>query len=158
MAAAANGKYLALFSEQGRLSVVSADFKVPGACSSNPPYVTPSLTRCPMSLPVRRPPRPSRFFAALLTQQEYITQFDVPFQLPPKQLVWCGSDAVAAYWSIPGADTIVMIGPKGNSLSYQCPSAVLLAVELDGLRIISKVLPRRHCIVCIACSRHAFIS
>jgi hypothetical protein len=51
----------------------------------------------------------------------------------PDRVEWCGDNAVVLTFG----GRVVMVGPGGDSLQYDYPPAVVLAGEVDGLRIIS---------------------
>ncbi|RSH83220.1 uncharacterized protein EHS24_006887 [Apiotrichum porosum] len=51
----------------------------------------------------------------------------------PDRVEWCGDNAVVVAWG----GKVVMFGPGGDTLEYDYPPAVVLAGEVDGLRIIS---------------------
>ena len=43
-------------------------------------------------------------------------------QVAPRQLGWCGSDSVVAYWDQlgTGTDTLLMVGPSSKYINYSC--------------------------------------
>jgi hypothetical protein len=53
--------------------------------------------------------------------------------LPPDQLVWCGVDSVLLYWE----ETLLMVGPYGDSIKFPYDEPVVLIPECDGVRILS---------------------
>lgn len=53
--------------------------------------------------------------------------------LPPDQLVWCGVDSVLLYWE----ETLLMVGPYGDSIKFPYDEPVVLIPESDGVRILS---------------------
>ena len=66
-------------------------------------------------------------------------EFNTKSKLRPRQFIWCGSDSVVAYWDQLETGTILMVGPGSKWLNYAYDDRVILAPELDGLRVISKV-------------------
>jgi len=71
-------------------------------------------------------------FARNLSEVD-ITKFaDGPTNLPDR-VEWCGDNAVVLAFG----GRVVMVGPGGDALQYDYPPAVVLAGEVDGLRIIS---------------------
>ncbi|KAF9430792.1 hypothetical protein BGZ94_003842 [Podila epigama] len=91
MSVSPDGKYLALFTNDGRLWVVSTDF------------------------------------------QKNLSEFATKSQVPPQQLVWCGTDSVILYWD----RIVLMVGPFGDWIKYSYDDAIFLIPEVDGVRIIS---------------------
>uniref|UniRef100_A0A8D8TGF9 Vacuolar protein sorting-associated protein 16 homolog n=1 Tax=Cacopsylla melanoneura TaxID=428564 RepID=A0A8D8TGF9_9HEMI len=61
----------------------------------------------------------------------------------PKQLVWCGSDAVVCYWG----STINVIGCTEDQLSYVYDYPVFLVSEIDCVRVLSA--ESHHIIQCV---------
>eukprot|EP00041_Stephanoeca_diplocostata_P031359 m.975716 g.975716 ORF g.975716 m.975716 type:complete len:861 (+) comp23942_c1_seq8:368-2950(+) len=72
--------------------------------------------------------------------QENHTAFDTKSHVAPRQLVWCGSDSVVAYWDQlgTGTGTLLMVGPRSKYISYNYERRVHLMPEIDGLRIIGE--------------------
>lgn len=67
-----------------------------------------------------------------------VTQVSIVFflyqsVLPPDQLVWCGVDSVLLYWE----ETLLMVGPYGDSIKFPYDEPVVLIPECDGVRILS---------------------
>ncbi|KAF9899141.1 hypothetical protein BX616_003227 [Lobosporangium transversale] len=91
MSISPDGKYLALFTSDGKLWVVSTDF------------------------------------------QKNLSEFPTKSQVPPQQLVWCGTDSVVLYWD----KIVLMVGPYGDWIKYSYDDAIFLIPEIDGVRIIS---------------------
>lgn len=58
----------------------------------------------------------------------------------PKQIVWCGSEAVVCYWG----STVTVIGCLEDSLSYVYDYPVFLVSEIDCVRLLS---PESHHII-----------
>ncbi|KAG8959165.1 hypothetical protein FRC03_008376 [Tulasnella sp. 419] len=50
----------------------------------------------------------------------------------PRQVVWCGSDAVVVNWD----ELVLVVGPYGNSLRHYYTSPAYTLNEMDGVRII----------------------
>ncbi|KAG0200791.1 hypothetical protein BGX28_006226 [Mortierella sp. GBA30] len=91
MSISPDGKFLALFTSDGKLLVVSADF------------------------------------------QKSLSEFATRSQIPPQQLVWCGTDSVVLYWD----KIVLMVGPYGDWIKYTYDEAIFLIPEIDGVRVIS---------------------
>ncbi|PKK73317.1 vacuolar protein sorting-associated protein 16 [Rhizophagus irregularis] len=91
MAVSPNGKFLALFTSDGKLWVVSTDF------------------------------------------QKNLSEFATKSQVPPQQLIWCGTDSVVLYWD----KIVLMVGPFGDYIKYSYDDAIYLIPEIDGVRVIS---------------------
>ncbi|KAL2623066.1 hypothetical protein R1flu_003271 [Riccia fluitans] len=91
MTVSPNGTFVACFTHDGRLLVVSIDFS------------------------------------------KTLVDFDTQSGLPPEQLVWCGLDALLLYWE----ETLMMVGPYGDSVRYPYDEALFLIPECDGVRILS---------------------
>lgn len=53
----------------------------------------------------------------------------------PKQLVWCGNEAVVAYWE--NDLTVLVVGKNGQTHTCIYDSPIHLVPEIDGVRIIS---------------------
>eukprot|EP01112_Ceratiomyxa_fruticulosa_P007909 TRINITY_DN2060_c0_g1_i1.p1 TRINITY_DN2060_c0_g1~~TRINITY_DN2060_c0_g1_i1.p1 ORF type:complete len:827 (+),score=180.52 TRINITY_DN2060_c0_g1_i1:187-2667(+) len=62
-------------------------------------------------------------------------QFPTKSKVPPKQMVWCGSDAVVLYW-----DKILLMITSGDWMKFTYEDPVYLIGEVDGTRIISNSL------------------
>ncbi|RKP37876.1 Vps16, N-terminal region-domain-containing protein [Dimargaris cristalligena] len=58
---------------------------------------------------------------------------DATYSSPPHQLVWCGTDAVCL--SI--ENTLTLVGPFGDNLSFPYFGPIHLIQEIDGVRVIS---------------------
>eukprot|EP00039_Didymoeca_costata_P016266 m.287847 g.287847 ORF g.287847 m.287847 type:complete len:856 (+) comp16368_c0_seq11:226-2793(+) len=69
---------------------------------------------------------------------ENITSFDTQSRVPPRQLEWCGSDSVVAYWDQLGTGTLLMVGPGSQFINYNYDHRIHLAPEPDGVRIITE--------------------
>ncbi|RKP03792.1 hypothetical protein CXG81DRAFT_23628 [Caulochytrium protostelioides] len=59
--------------------------------------------------------------------------FDPQTAAVPRQLAWCGADAVALLWP----DGLVVVGPHGDGLTFAVPGLARCATDVDGLRVIS---------------------
>lgn len=53
----------------------------------------------------------------------------------PKQLVWCGNEAVVTYWE--RDHRILIVGKNGLTHQFYYDSAIHIVSEIDGIRIIS---------------------
>ncbi|KAK9884938.1 hypothetical protein WA026_009174 [Henosepilachna vigintioctopunctata] len=62
-------------------------------------------------------------------------EIDTDIQYIPKQLMWCGNDAVAAYCE--RDNTVYLFGKHDNKITFFYDDSVHLAQEIDGIRIIS---------------------
>ncbi|KAK4633751.1 putative vacuolar protein sorting-associated protein 16 [Fulvia fulva] len=87
-----NGKFIALYTDDGKVWVISADF------------------------------------------QERFSEYDTKARTPPKDMEWCGDNAVAIAWE----DEVHLIGPHGAAWKLQDYTAfVHLLPDVDGLRILT---------------------
>uniref|UniRef100_A0A6B2KXJ7 Vacuolar protein sorting-associated protein 16 homolog n=1 Tax=Arcella intermedia TaxID=1963864 RepID=A0A6B2KXJ7_9EUKA len=68
-----------------------------------------------------------------------LSSFETKTNSPPKQLVWCGSDAIMAYWESEEEKLLFLIGPEAKFLKYVYHTPVFLTGEMDGLRVISSL-------------------
>lgn len=91
MAISPNGSFLACFTHDGRLLVLSNDFS------------------------------------------RKLSEFNTQSALPPEQLIWCGLDSVLLYWE----ETLLMVGPYGDSVRYPYEEPLVLVPECDGVRILT---------------------
>lgn len=57
--------------------------------------------------------------------------------MPPKQVVWCGGDAVVLLFEGVGdaQRTVLVLGPNASYVAYKFNEAVYLQQECDGVRI-----------------------
>ncbi|KAK4881688.1 hypothetical protein RN001_005007 [Aquatica leii] len=56
----------------------------------------------------------------------------------PKQLVWCGTEAVVAFWEKEPKDTVLLVlGKHGELVIYPYDCSVCLIPEIDGVRVLS---------------------
>lgn len=53
----------------------------------------------------------------------------------PKQMLWCGNEAVVLYWE--KDNTFLIVGKHGHKVAQFYDSSVFLVPEIDGIRIIS---------------------
>ncbi|XP_076030223.1 vacuolar protein sorting 16 isoform X2 [Oratosquilla oratoria] len=60
-------------------------------------------------------------------------EYDTKSQVKPKQLLWCGTGAVALLWDM----TLELVSVNGDATSYYLDSASYLVEEVDSIRIIS---------------------
>ncbi|POS86939.1 vacuolar protein-like protein sorting vps16 [Erysiphe pulchra] len=87
-----NGKFVALYTENGRIYVITSDF------------------------------------------QSRLSEHDSKSTIPPKDMQWCGNDAVVIAWE----DELHIIGPNNAMAKYYYDSRIHLVTEdLDGVRLIT---------------------
>jgi vacuolar protein sorting-associated protein 16 len=86
-----NGKFIALYTDDGKVWVISSDF------------------------------------------QERFSEYNSKIKTPPKDLQWCGNNAVVLAWE----DEIHLVGPMGVASKYYYDSFVHLQPDIDGIRIIT---------------------
>ncbi|KAB0801758.1 hypothetical protein PPYR_03944 [Photinus pyralis] len=56
----------------------------------------------------------------------------------PKQLVWCGTEAVVAFWEKePKETTLIVLGRHGEMVTYPYDGSIALIPEIDGVRVLS---------------------
>eukprot|EP01127_Copromyxa_protea_P012863 TRINITY_DN3386_c0_g4_i1.p1 TRINITY_DN3386_c0_g4~~TRINITY_DN3386_c0_g4_i1.p1 ORF type:complete len:829 (-),score=130.60 TRINITY_DN3386_c0_g4_i1:29-2515(-) len=67
-----------------------------------------------------------------------LSTFDTQSSRPPKQMEWCGADAVICYWETDKDHLLFMIGPKSKWLRYTYNGSLFLISEVDGVRILSQ--------------------
>lgn len=79
-----NGKFVALYTDDGKVWVVSSDF------------------------------------------QDKLSEYDSRVKTPPKDMQWCGNDAVVLAWD----DEVHLIGPNGAANKYGVASGVVLELGL----------------------------
>ena len=65
-----------------------------------------------------------------------LSEFPTKSQVPPQQLVWCGTDSVVLYWD----KMVLMVGPYGDWVKHSYDEPLRLLPEVDGVRIISNTL------------------
>ncbi|KAL9590998.1 MAG: hypothetical protein Q9203_000194 [Teloschistes exilis] len=65
--------------------------------------------------------------------QNKIGEYESRAKTPPKDVQWCGNDAVMLAWE----DEVHLIGPNGASLKYYFDGWVHLIPDLDGVRLIT---------------------
>ncbi|XP_049834347.1 vacuolar protein sorting-associated protein 16 homolog [Schistocerca gregaria] len=58
---------------------------------------------------------------------------DTEFPCKPRQLVWCGTEAVIGYWE----SVLLLAGRQGDFTKYGYDSGVYLVPEMDGVRVLS---------------------
>lgn len=86
-----NGKFVALYTEEGKAFVISSDF------------------------------------------QNRHSEYNSKSKIQPKDLEWCGNDAVAIAWE----DEVHVIGPHNAAAKYFYDGRVHLIADLDGIRLIT---------------------
>ncbi|KAK5122098.1 hypothetical protein LTR85_004344 [Meristemomyces frigidus] len=86
-----NGKFIALYTDDGKVWVISSDF------------------------------------------QERFSEYESKVKTPPKDLQWCGNNAVVMAWE----DEIHLIGPNGAASKFYYDSFVHLLPDIDGIRIVT---------------------
>ncbi|KAL8674990.1 MAG: hypothetical protein Q9168_000584 [Polycauliona sp. 1 TL-2023] len=65
--------------------------------------------------------------------QNKIGEYESKAKTPPKDVQWCGNDAVMLAWE----DEVHLIGPNGASLRYYFDGWVHLLPDTDGVRLIT---------------------
>ncbi|KAF3445002.1 hypothetical protein FNV43_RR14695 [Rhamnella rubrinervis] len=65
--------------------------------------------------------------------QKVLMEQECESALPPEQLSWCGMDTVLLYWD----DMLLMMGPRGDPVTYLYDEPIILVPECDGVRILS---------------------
>ncbi|KAL9603073.1 MAG: hypothetical protein Q9219_001437 [cf. Caloplaca sp. 3 TL-2023] len=65
--------------------------------------------------------------------QNKIGEYESKAKTPPKDVQWCGNDAVMLAWE----DEVHLIGPNGSSLKYYFDGWVHLLPDMDGVRLIT---------------------
>lgn len=86
-----NGKFIALYTDDGKVWVISSDF------------------------------------------QDRYSEYESRVKTPPKDLQWCGNNAVVLAWE----DEIHLVGPNGAAVTYYYESWVHLLPDVDGIRVIT---------------------
>ncbi|KAK5137309.1 hypothetical protein LTR08_000279 [Meristemomyces frigidus] len=86
-----NGKFIGLYTDDGRVWVISSDF------------------------------------------QDRLSEYESKVKTPPKDLQWCGDNAVVLAWE----DEIHLIGPNGSASKFFYESFVHLLPDIDGIRIMT---------------------
>lgn len=87
---------------------------------------------------------PSSDFIALFTPEGHLwvissdfhrklSDYDTKNKTQPRQLTWCGNDAVALIYD----DEILLVGPHGGTLNIFTDGPVIAIPEIDGIRTIS---------------------
>jgi hypothetical protein len=74
-----------------------------------------------------------RLWVGLSNLQEVYCECDTQATQRPKQLVWCGSGAIVAYWE----NMLFMVGPNKDFINFHVFGEACLVADPDGLRIIS---------------------
>ncbi|KAI4205136.1 MAG: hypothetical protein LQ348_001198 [Seirophora lacunosa] len=65
--------------------------------------------------------------------QQKIGEYESKAKTPPKDVQWCGNDAVLLAWE----DEVHLIGPSGASLKYYFDGWVHLLPDVDGVRLVT---------------------
>ncbi|KAL8803652.1 MAG: hypothetical protein Q9182_003067 [Xanthomendoza sp. 2 TL-2023] len=65
--------------------------------------------------------------------QNKIGEYESKAKTPPKDVQWCGNDAVLLAWE----DEVHLIGPNGASLKYYFDGWIHLLPDVDGVRLIT---------------------
>ncbi|KAF1346074.1 Vps16, N-terminal region-domain-containing protein [Delphinella strobiligena] len=86
-----NGKFIALYTDSGKVWVISSDF------------------------------------------ENRLTEYDSRVKTPPKDLQWCGNNAVVLAWE----DEIHLVGPNASASKHYYDSFVHLSPDIDGIRIFT---------------------
>ncbi|KAF2486194.1 Vps16, N-terminal region-domain-containing protein [Neohortaea acidophila] len=87
-----NGKFIALYTDDGKVWVISSDFQDP------------------------------------------LSEYDSKVKTPPKDVQWCGNNAVVLAWE----DEIHLVGPDGKATEYPpYTSFVHLLPDIDGIRLLT---------------------
>lgn len=86
-----NGKFIALYTDDGKVWVISSDF------------------------------------------QERFSEYESKVKTPPKDLQWCGNNAVVLAWE----DEIHLLGPNGAASNFEYDSFVHLLPDIDGMRVVT---------------------
>lgn len=63
------------------------------------------------------------------------SEIDTGFIKQPKELMWCGSQAVVAHWD----DTMCIYGSKGQSVQYPYDGPFHLIQDIDCVRVVSEM-------------------
>ena len=92
IAVSPNGRFIALYTDDGKVWVISSDF------------------------------------------QDRHSEYDTKVRTPPKDLQWCGNNAVVLAWE----DEIHLVGPAGAAAKYKpYDSFVHLLPDIDGIRVLT---------------------
>jgi hypothetical protein len=65
--------------------------------------------------------------------QDRFSEYNSKVRTPPRDLQWCGSNAVALAWE----DEVHLVGPNGAATEYFYNSFVHLIPDVDGLRVLT---------------------
>lgn len=65
--------------------------------------------------------------------QDRLTDYDSHVSTPPRELQWCGNNAVMLAWE----DEVHLVGPSGASTAYFYDSFVHLVPDIDGIRMLT---------------------
>ena len=86
-----NGQFIALYTDEGKVWVISSDFQTP------------------------------------------YSEYQSKAKTPPKDLRWCGNNAVVIAWE----DEVHLVGPNGAASKFYYDSFVHLLPDVDGLRVMT---------------------
>lgn len=87
-----NGKFIALYTDDGKVWVISSDF------------------------------------------QDRFSEYDSKVKTPPKDLQWCGNNAVVLAWE----DEVRLVGPSGHAAPpWEYSAYVHLLPDVDGIRVLT---------------------
>lgn len=62
-------------------------------------------------------------------------EIDTNIVFPPNQLVWCGNEAIVAFWE--ANRSLLIVGRNGDKSAFEYDSSVCLVPEIDGVRVLS---------------------
>ncbi|KAF2773148.1 vacuolar protein sorting-associated protein 16 [Teratosphaeria nubilosa] len=65
--------------------------------------------------------------------QSRLSEYDSKVKTPPKDLQWCGNNAVLLAWE----DEIHLVGPNGSAAKFFYDSYVHLLPDIDGIRLLT---------------------
>lgn len=91
IAVSPNGKFIALYTDDGKVWVISSDF------------------------------------------QDRLSEYDSKVKTPPRDLQWCGNNAVVLAWE----DEIHLVGPSGAATKFYYDAFVHLVPDVDGIRVLT---------------------
>ncbi|XP_019868219.1 vacuolar protein sorting-associated protein 16 homolog [Aethina tumida] len=62
-------------------------------------------------------------------------EVDTKITHKPKQIIWCGNEAVVLYWEYD--NSLLIVGKHGQKMMYTYDGSLYLVPEIDGVRILS---------------------
>ncbi|KAI9671303.1 MAG: hypothetical protein M1831_004212 [Alyxoria varia] len=65
--------------------------------------------------------------------QDKLSEYDTRARTVPKDMQWCGNDAVALAWE----DEVQLVGPQGSGSRYYFDGWVHLVPDVDGIRLFT---------------------